>query len=287
MIRILIFFFTASISTIAFAVEYNSESNISNFKHGFQLGDLIVVEDQISTKKPFLDAPKLLVKKNVGIRLVGQESYNASKEGEHTFFNTITYQIFHRSEGKKYALPTHTYKIGGDELEIPTKNYWFSRIASSDLNEVLLNSLGQIKPNPLNHSRQPLFALLALSFSVLLILLYKKMDLTFVSRMNGPFTKANKKIKPLHRKGNQESYDESVLVLLDSCNKAFGQNMNGDSIDKLISNKSKYFSFKHEIKAFVDITNDEVYSSESFYSKSRFDKILYLSNELKIIERKL
>ena len=47
------------------------------------------------------------------------------------------------------------------------------------------------------------------------------------------------------------------------------------------------FSFKHEIKAFVDITNDEVYSSESFYSKSRFDKILYLSNELKIIERKL
>ena len=113
------------------------------------------------------------------------------------------------------------------------------------------------------------------------------MDLTFVSRMNGPFTKANKKIKPLHRIGNQESYDESVLVLLDSCNKAFGQNMNGDSIDKLIPNKSKYFSFKHEIKAFVDITNDEIYSSESFYSKSRFDKILYLSNELKIIERKL
>ncbi|MBT5411520.1 MAG: hypothetical protein HOK74_05695 [Nitrosomonadales bacterium] len=287
MIRILIFVITTTISIFAFAVEYNSESNISNFKHGFQLGDLIVVEDQISTKKPFLDAPKLLVKKNVGIRLVGQESYNASKEGEHTFFNTITYQIFHRSEGKKYALPTHTYKIGDDELEISTKSYWFSRIASSDLNMILLNSLGQIKPSPLNHSRKPLFALLALSFSVLLILMYKKMDLTFVTRMNGPFTKANKKIKPLHRLGNEESYDESVLVLMDGCNKAFGQNMNGDSIDKLISNKSKYFSFKHEIKAFVDITNDEVYSSESFYSKSRFDKILYLSNELKIIERKL
>ena len=287
MIRILIFVITTTISIFAFAVEYNSESNISNFKHGFQLGDLIVVEDQISTKKPFLDAPKLLVKKTVGIRLVGQESYNTSKEGEYTFFNTITYQIFHRSEGKKYALPTHTYKIGDDELEISTKSYWFSRIASSDLNEILLNSLGQIKPSPLNHSRQPLFALLALSFSVLLILLYKKMDLTFVTRMNGPFTKANKKIKPLYGLGNEESYDESVLVLLDSCNKAFGQNMNGDSIDKLIPNKSKYFSFKHEIKAFVDITNDEIYSSESFYSKSRFDKILYLSNELKIIERKL
>ena len=287
MIRILIFFFTASISTFAFAAEYNFESNISNFKHGFQLGDLILVEDKITTKEPFSDAPKLLVKKNVGIRLVRQESHNISKGGEHTFFNTITYQIFHRSEGKKYALPTHTYKIGDDELEISTKSYWFSRIASSDLNEILLNSLGQIKPNPLNHSRQPLFALLALSFSVLLILLYKKMDLTFVTRMNGPFTKANKKIKPLHRLGNEESYDESVLVLMDGCNKAFGQNMNGDSIDKLISNKSKYFSFKHEIKAFVDITNDEVYSSESFYSKSRFDKILYLSNELKIIERKL
>ena len=287
MIRILIFVITTTISIFAFAVEYNSESNISNFKHGFQLGDLIVVEDQISTKKPFLDAPKLLVKKNVGIRLVGQESYNASKEGEYTFFNTITYQIFHRSEGKKYALPTHTYKIGDDELEISPKSYWFSRIASSDLNMILLNSLGQIKPSPLNHSRKPLFALLAISFSVLLILLYKNMDLTFVTRMNGPFTKANRKIKPLYRLGNEESYDESVLVLLDSCNKSFGQNMNGDSIDKLIPNKSKYFSFKHEIKAFVDITNDEIYSSKSFYSKSRFDKILYLSNELKIIERKL
>ena len=52
MIRILIFFFTASISTIAFAVEYNSESNISNYKHGFQLGDLIVVKDQITSKEP-------------------------------------------------------------------------------------------------------------------------------------------------------------------------------------------------------------------------------------------
>jgi hypothetical protein len=105
--------------------------------------------------------------------------------------------------------------------------------------------------------------------------------------MYGPFTKASKKIKSLHRLGNEESYDESVLILLDSCNKTFGQNMNGSSVDKLVPNNSKYFTVKYEIKAFVDLTNDEIYSSESYYSPSRFDKILYLSQELKAIERKL
>ena len=287
MIRILLFIITSFICIHAYATEYNAESIIINLKHGYQLGDLLVVEDQITIKEPFLGTPKLLTKKTSGIRLVGQESYNASNDGAYTFFNTITYQIFHRSEGKKYALPTHTYKIGNDELEILTKSYWFSRIASSDLNDVLLNSLGQVKPSPINHSSQALYLLLALSLSALLVLLYKKMDLSFVSRMYGPFTKASKKIKSLHRLGNEESYDESVLILLDSCNKTFGQNMNGSSVDKLVPNNSKYFTVKYEIKAFVDLTNDEIYSSESYYSPSRFDKILYLSQELKAIERKL
>jgi hypothetical protein len=234
-----------------------------------------------------VETPKLIVKKIPGISLVNQETYKKSNDDTHTFFNTITYQIFHRSKGKKYVLPTHIYKIGNDELEILPKSYWFSRIVSSDLNDVLLNSLRQVKPMPINHSGLPLYLLLTLLFFTLLILVYKKIDLSFIGRMFGPFTKASKKIKSLHRLGNKESYDESVLILLDSCNKTFGQNMNSASVDKLIPNSSKYFSSKQAIKAFVDITNDEIYSSHSNYSQNRFDMILNLSKELKVIERKL
>lgn len=287
MIRILFFAITSFITFLAYATEYKSQSNVIDLKYGYQLGDLIVVKDQISTKKPFLETPKLIVKKIPGISLVEQESYKVSNDDTHIFFNMITYQIFHRSEGKKYLLPTHIYKIGNDELEILPKSYWFSRIVSSDLNDVLLNSLRQVKPRPINHSGLPFYTLLTLLFFTFLILLYKKIDLSFVSRMYGPFTKASKKIRSLHRLGNKESYDESVLILLDSCNKTFGQNMNSSIVDKLITNSSKYFASKHAIKAFVDITNDEIYSSQSNYSQSRFDMILNLSKELKIIERSL
>lgn len=287
MIRIMFFVITSFISFFSYAAEYNSQTNIINLKHGYQLGDLIVVKDQISSKKPFVETPKLIVKKIPGISLVNQETYKKSNDDTHTFFNTITYQIFHRSKGKKYVLPTHIYKIGNDELEILPKSYWFSRIVSSDLNDVLLNSLRQVKPMPINHSGLPLYLLLTLLFFTFLILFYKKIDLSFIGRMFGPFTKASKKIKSLHRLGNKESYDESVLILLDSCNKTFGQNMNSASVDKLIPNSSKYFSSKQAIKAFVDITNDEIYSSHSNYSQNRFDMILNLSKELKVIERKL
>ena len=60
MIRILLFIITSFICIHAYATEYNAESNIINLKHGYQLGDLLVVEDQITIKEPFLGTPKLL-----------------------------------------------------------------------------------------------------------------------------------------------------------------------------------------------------------------------------------
>ena len=287
MIRKLFFVFVLFISTYANTTEYNSKSAIINIKHGYQLGDLIIVEDQITANVPFQVEPKLLTTKNSGIRLVGQMSFKEGNDGTYTFFNKVTYQIFHRSKGMQYLLPTHIYKIGDENVEVPATSYWFSRIASSGLNEVLLNALGQVKPDAIKHNGIYFYLLVALSFFTLLIVLYKKIDLSFIERMNGPFTKANKKIKFLHVTNNQDSYNEAILILLDACNKSFGGNVNASNVDDLIPLHSKYHSIKYAIKSFINLTSSEIYSSRTYYSKERFDDIYNLVQVLRVIERRL
>ena len=77
-----LFFFTALLlTTYANPTEYHSNSTIINIKHGYQLGDLIVVEDQITANAPFQVDPKLLTTKNSEIRLVGQESFKEGNDG--------------------------------------------------------------------------------------------------------------------------------------------------------------------------------------------------------------
>lgn len=287
MIYRLFFIFTLLISTYAFAEEYKSESTIINIKHVYQLGDLIIVEDQITANTPFVIEPKLLSTKNSEIRLVGQEGYKENIDGKYIFFNKVTYQIFHRSEGMQYFLPSHTYKIGDENVEVPTNTYWFTRIASSDLNDVLLNALGQVKPDLIKYNGTHPYLLVVLSFFTFLIVLYKKMDFSFIKRMNGPFTKANKKIRSLHLANNQESYDKAILILLDACNKSFGENINSLNIEDLLPIDSKYHSIKYAIKSFVTLTNSEIYSSRTYYSKERFDDICNLAQVLRVLERRL
>ena len=64
MIRILFFVITSFISFFSYAAEYNSQTNIIDLKHGYQLGDLIVVKDQISSKKTVCGDPKINCQKN-------------------------------------------------------------------------------------------------------------------------------------------------------------------------------------------------------------------------------
>lgn len=287
MIHKLFFITTLLISAYVNSAEYNLESAIINLKHGYQVGDLIVVEDQITANAPFLIDPKLLSIKNSEIRLVGQKSYRVDNGGKYTFFNQVTYQIFHRSKGMQYILPTHTYAIGDEKVEVPTNTYWFSRIASSELNNVLLNAIDQVEPDPIKYSGTPPYLLAALSFFTLLIVLYKKIDLSFIQRMNGPFTRANRKIKTLHLANNQKSYDEAILILLDACNKSFGENINSLNVEDLLPIDSKYHSIKYAIKSFVTHTNSEIYSSRTYYSKERFDDIYSLAQALRVLERRL
>jgi hypothetical protein len=172
-------------------------------------------------------------------------------------------------------------------VEVPTNTYWFSRIASSELNNVLLNAIDQVEPDPIKYSGTPPYLLAALSFFTLLIVLYKKIDLSFIQRMNGPFTRANRKIKTLHLANNQESYDEAILILLDACNKSFGENINSLNVEDLLPIDSKYHSIKYAIKSFVTHTNSEIYSSRTYYSKERFDDIYSLAQALRVLERRL
>ena len=68
MIRILFFAIASFISVFSYAAEYNSQTKIIDLKHGYQLGDLIVVKDQIRSKKPFVETPKLIVKKLTNLK---------------------------------------------------------------------------------------------------------------------------------------------------------------------------------------------------------------------------
>ena len=68
--KILFFTFILFFNTLVFSKNYTTETNILNEAYGFQLGDLIVIEDKIISNKKFLKVPKLIIKKmpNYGFR---------------------------------------------------------------------------------------------------------------------------------------------------------------------------------------------------------------------------
>ena len=287
MMRIIFTIFITLMSTHVFSSDFEFKNNIIDGKHGYQVGDLLILKNTIISKEKFLELPALIDEKKPGIRLVKQNTNTFTEKGNHFFVHKLTYQIFQRSKGGNFSLPNHVYTIGKQKLTMPTQNYWFSQIVASDLNDVLINSLDQIKPFQLEVNKNNFYLLHVFTLLTLGILIYKKIDLPFIKKMNGPFAIAYKKINLLHKNSNQANYDESVLILLDSCNKSFGKNTNIFNIEELINSHSKFHSVKYAIKSFVALTNSEIYSSQNYYSEKRFNDVFQLVKMLRVIEKKI
>ena len=142
--------------------------------------------------------PELIVKKNKDLKFIKQTSKIIDVAGQKIFINKIIYQNYIKTGGGKYKLPLHRYKIKDGDIEMPQQTFWFTRVAKVNLNNVLSNSIDQIKPQIIEKNWIYDFVLYCIIFFVLLIILYRNINLTFINRMNGPFAKAHKKIKILH-----------------------------------------------------------------------------------------
>ena len=70
--KVLFFTFILFFHTLVFAKNYKTETNIVNLSYGFQLGDLIVIEDIIISDLKFSKAPKLIIEKNINLKLTKQ-----------------------------------------------------------------------------------------------------------------------------------------------------------------------------------------------------------------------
>ena len=283
----LLIFVILFINTNAFSNNYKTDNNIINLKYGFQLGDLIIIEDKIISDKKFSKIPELITEKKINIKLNKQKNEVIHTEGKYTFINIIEYQIFQTTKSGNYALPDHEYRINKEKILIPQKKYWFTRAAESKLNKVLINSVGQIKPDLIKIEYKYSYALFVIILLSSLIIIYKNYDSTYFSRMNGPFAKAHKKIKHLNKKKEKENYIQSILILTDAFNKTFNKNINNSNLNEFTKNNRNYQPIEDEIKIFVEVSSAEIYSSKTYFSKTRFNDIYNFSKLLRTIERKI
>ena len=287
--KILFFTFILFFNTLVFSKNYTTETNIVNEAYGFQLGDLIFIEDKIISDQKFLKVPKLIIKKNTNLQLIKQtyEIIEGEGEGEYTFINKIIYQIFQKTNNGHFELPLHKYEFSEENILMPQKKYWFTKIANSPLNNVLQNSIDQIKPSLLEIKYQLFYLLVFIILLISLILIYKNIDFPFLRRMNGPFAKAHREIKILIKKNEKNNYVDSILILTNGFNKTFGKNINISNLNEFTEKNINYQLIKDEIKIFVEVSSAEIYSSKTYFTKNRFNDIYNFSKLLRTIERKL
>ena len=285
--KILILITLLTVFNIKAAENYLTQNKVVDVKYGYKLGDLIVIQDKIISNKKFIKIPELIVKKNKDLKFIKQTSKIIDVAGQKIFINKIIYQNFIKTGGGKYKLPLHRYKIKDGDIEMPQQTFWFTRVAKVNLNNVLSNSIDQIKPQIIEKNWIYDFVLYCIIFFVLLIILYRNINLTFINRMNGPFAKAHKKIKILHLNNKKDNYVKSILILTDAFNKTLKKNINSSNFEDFINNNIKYQVIKHEINIFVNVSSFEIYSSKTYFSKVRFNEIYNFTKTLKEIERKV
>jgi len=285
--KVLFFTFILFFNTLVFSKNYTTETNILNEAYGFQLGDLIFIEDKIISDQKFLKIPKLIIKKNINLQLTKQTYEIIEGEGEYTFINKIIYQIFQKTNNGHFELPLHKYTFSKENILMPQKKYWYTKIANSPLNNILQNSIDQIKPSLLEIKYQLFYLLAFIILLISLILIYKNIDFPFLRRMNGPFAKAHRKIKILIKKNEKNNYVDSILILTNGFNKTFGKNINISNLNEFTEKNINYQLIKDEIKIFVDVSSAEIYSSKTYFTKNRFNDIYNFSKLLRTIERKL
>ena len=285
--KILFFTLILFFNTLVFSKNYTTETNILNEAYGFQLGDLIFIEDKIISDQKFLKIPKLIIKKNINLQLTKQTYEIIEGEGEYTFINKIIYQIFQKTNNGHFELPLHKYTFSKENILMPQKKYWYTKIANSPLNNILQNSIDQIKPSLLEIKYQLFYLLVFIILLISLILIYKNIDFPFLRRMNGPFAKAHRKIKILIKKNVKNNYVDSILILTNGFNKTFGKNINISNLNEFTEKNINYQLIKDEIKIFVDVSSAEIYSSKTYFTKNRFNDIYNFAKLLRAIERKL
>ena len=285
--KILLFSFLLLMNSLVYSEEYETNNKIINIKYGFQLGDLIIIEDKIISNKNYLQSPKLVIQKNKHLKLIKQTSKINKVDDKHIFFNKIIYQNFQKTKNGLFNLPVHKYNVNKKTIQIGTKSYWFTRVSESSLNKALFNSIDQRKPTLIRIKNTKYYFLLGIIFLLSLILIYKNVDFPFIRRMNGPFAKAHRKIKILNKNKKNDNYVKSILVLTDAFNKTFKQNINNFNLYKFTEENKKYHIVKNEIKIFVEVSSVEIYSSKTFFTKVRFNDIYNFSKLLRSIERKI
>ena len=285
--KILILITLLTVFNIKAAENYLTQNKVVDVKYGYKLGDLIVIQDKIISNQKFIKIPELIVKKNKDLKFIKQTSKIIDVAGQKIFINKIIYQNYIKTGGGKYKLPLHRYKIKDGDIEMPQQTFWFTRVAKVNLNNVLSNSIDQIKPQIIEKNWIYDFVLYCIIFFVLLIIFYRNINLTFINRMNGPFAKAHKKIKILHLNNKKDNYVKSILILTDAFNKTLKKNINSSNFEDFINNNIKYQVIKHEINIFVNVSSFEIYSSKTYFSKLRFNEIYNFTKTLKEIERKV
>ena len=120
--KILFFTFILFFQTLVHSKSYETETNIVNLKYGFQLGDLIVIEDKIISDQKFSEIPKLTIEKNINLQLAKQTYEIMEDKNKYIFINKIIYQIFQKTGNGNFKLPVHKYTFNNENILMPQKN---------------------------------------------------------------------------------------------------------------------------------------------------------------------
>lgn len=263
-------------------------------KIGIQIGDVLTRKVTILAKTTEnITAKRLPVK---GTRTGGMELSEVLvsqvvEKSQTRYTVELRYQVFaHATQAAKMQLPTDVITlIDGEDLSLPTWNFWYSPLVNSDLEGAKKTLLPQAKVSLIDQGSNlsHLLAFAGLFLLGCIGLVYINADRYWLPFMGGNFARAHRQIKTIAKKRTvgASAPKEALGLLHDAFNQLFGRGLYPNKIDEFVEAHPEFSKLKAEIAAFFDLSNQALFSDSPVENNQFIQRIVTISKQLRDCER--
>lgn len=259
---------------------------------GIQIGDALTRNIVIETAAGQKIVPTSLPVKGVrteGIELVEAKLSSSEDKATHTL--ALRYQVFADSISPVVMkLPVESIQLtGGEQIEIPAWNFWFSPLVDTPLTNVLANVQPQDKTPLIDQSRYG--SALAVYLSLLVIglfgAIYVNADRQWLPFMGGAFSKAHRSIKKVARSREDDNtkVKKTLVSLHQAFNETYGRNLFLPDVDDFIKQHPAYQKIAADISRFFEKSNQALFSKREKNLQELVANLLAFSKSLRDCER--
>lgn len=261
---------------------------------GIQIGDALTRNIVIETAAGQKIVPTSLPVKGVrteGIELVEAKLSSSEDKAKATHTLALRYQVFADSISPVVMkLPVESIQLtGGEQIEIPAWNFWFSPLVDTPLTNVLANVQPQDKTPLIDQSRYG--SALAVYLSLLVIglfgAIYVNADRQWLPFMGGAFSKAHRSIKKVARSREDDNtkVKKTLVSLHQAFNETYGRNLFLPDVDDFIKQHPAYQKIAADISRFFEKSNQALFSKREKNLQELVANLLAFSKSLRDCER--